>query len=911
MLLSLLLSTICLAAPAAQDPTPAVESLTQWDGETEDAYRRALHLWKVRGKPGEAADALLGIADTQPVTQRAGQSSWVLVLAAGALVEAGRGDEAAALLPGIERGAQGTVFAAAVAAELEALRAQVHGVGLDEAFLNSLIDLLEAEYGGESMQMMESARRDRIRGYQRAVLPYLLAVIDRWQAGEVRQQAAALSIKYGLAQADASFVDGLIQRLEAMSTLGFLAVAQSGGSSVDEEAKSQRLRLWTHFAASPDGDRVRFAKQFFAERFALDDAAAIRVVTALLADTDPRFDEELIPVFFLPNNASADAVQAVAAAARHPEPPVRERARRLLVSVGALGELRALVADGGREDAARYLIALIVKHLPDRGNQSMQVATGRVIGVKPFLQNGLFALIYERATESRNGAWLQSDGPPDGWAWARPHLDEADFRTLLAIAAAAVKDEAGFALAYERGLPSDEAAVTSALAAAEWLPDVFLERLPECGRLEVAHFVFKLLKNHRPQDMSIELAETWGEAFFRNEQQSLLNLFLEHGRLQDAMRLCNWDGIDSNSRGVLITQLLQKASHWWKEPEQLLAAWQKIPDASWRQAVSSAIRGALNDAPAASELDAASLVRLLTALHDAGQPCWIGKWIAATWDGPGRAAVEAFATDEDRLQWLVQGGVGPSQFLYALQRGAPAAWFADDEGSLAVWDYPDDPALVEAARLLLARNDEVAIRLGLLCLVARPTAADALWDLAAPHGADPRFATLASNALADTSHRDALLRLRLAAWELPGLTNRQELFRAIAFSSDSSAVPVLLRATADPDWNIASLAREALDRLKEVEEQRAFWRAWQATGLGTSPQAALLEQARSPNREVRLSAVYALGALQSPETLPLLISLLEDPDVEIAAAARTALAWTRLPPPEAARTSGNKSQEGG
>jgi HEAT repeat protein len=59
---------------------------------------------------------------------------------------------------------------------------------------------------------------------------------------------------------------------------------------------------------------------------------------------------------------------------------------------------------------------------------------------------------------------------------------------------------------------------------------------------------------------------------------------------------------------------------------------------------------------------------------------------------------------------------------------------------------------------------------------------------------------------------------------------------------------------------------------------------------------------------VRLAAIRALGATRAENALPLLISLLEDADAEVVAAARAALAWLSEPPAPGAPA---KSQESG
>ncbi|MEM7200387.1 MAG: HEAT repeat domain-containing protein [Planctomycetota bacterium] len=107
-------------------------------------------------------------------------------------------------------------------------------------------------------------------------------------------------------------------------------------------------------------------------------------------------------------------------------------------------------------------------------------------------------------------------------------------------------------------------------------------------------------------------------------------------------------------------------------------------------------------------------------------------------------------------------------------------------------------------------------------------------------------------------------------------------------------VPGLLKAMHDPGTGVRAAAMAALDTLWAYEQQAGRWRRLQgASGLPdpTSAAEALVGAARDTSHpERRLAAIASLGALGMPETAPFLLELWKDPDPDVAAAARAALA---------------------
>lgn len=109
----------------------------------------------------------------------------------------------------------------------------------------------------------------------------------------------------------------------------------------------------------------------------------------------------------------------------------------------------------------------------------------------------------------------------------------------------------------------------------------------------------------------------------------------------------------------------------------------------------------------------------------------------------------------------------------------------------------------------------------------------------------------------------------------------------------ADAVADLLPLVQDTNEQVRKAARESLDQLREEHERRTFW-ADAGSGIDVRPASAaakLLAQAKAGEaKDQRLMALRSLGVLSAAEALPYLIDWTKDPDVEIAAAARAAIA---------------------
>lgn len=109
---------------------------------------------------------------------------------------------------------------------------------------------------------------------------------------------------------------------------------------------------------------------------------------------------------------------------------------------------------------------------------------------------------------------------------------------------------------------------------------------------------------------------------------------------------------------------------------------------------------------------------------------------------------------------------------------------------------------------------------------------------------------------------------------------------------DPELAPHLLELLRDPDLTIRKQAKLALEAISLYVDHKTRWEKLKsASGLdASSAAAALIEKARSGNKDVRVAAINSLGTLAVPETLPILITWMEDEDKDIARAAKEAVA---------------------
>jgi len=307
------------------------------------------------------------------------------------------------------------------------------------------------------------------------------------------------------------------------------------------------------------------------------------------------------------------------------------------------------------------------------------------------------------------------------------------------------------------------------------------------------------------------------------------------------------------------------------------------------------------------EKDNKRLLKLATYLKKIGQPhlekgLWklLGASLKASVKGID-ALVQEMASSPESALWeykgltlgLRQNGSGTRTypgivdfFVYLVSILPPG----DLLPNVRTWLPTRDPNSKKALPALLKSRDEKMVGLAYEILGKQPQAVSLVQNILWEFLADSRWASEAASALVLDPGKKDLVPALLEAWKLPGLQSRHLLLKAMGRTLDDRVIPVLLEALSDPDDLVASAADAALKRIRTVREQRQAFEVWQLAGGGLSPVAALLKKLRSPKTEVRVAAIQSLGTLGAKEALPFLVDLLEDPDAEIVAAARKALA---------------------
>jgi len=122
---------------------------------------------------------------------------------------------------------------------------------------------------------------------------------------------------------------------------------------------------------------------------------------------------------------------------------------------------------------------------------------------------------------------------------------------------------------------------------------------------------------------------------------------------------------------------------------------------------------------------------------------------------------------------------------------------------------------------------------------------------------------------------------------------RFALCKSLGSVFDRRAIPVLVDLLQDSSLDVRAAAKISLDSLQYTFEQKEKWkRVLEGGGLDSANAAeALVKQAAAGQpKATRLVAIESLGTLAVAETLPVLIQFMGDGDLEIAAAAKDAVA---------------------
>ncbi|MFO1053180.1 MAG: HEAT repeat domain-containing protein [Planctomycetota bacterium] len=118
-----------------------------------------------------------------------------------------------------------------------------------------------------------------------------------------------------------------------------------------------------------------------------------------------------------------------------------------------------------------------------------------------------------------------------------------------------------------------------------------------------------------------------------------------------------------------------------------------------------------------------------------------------------------------------------------------------------------------------------------------------------------------------------------------------ELIDIATRSLDRRLVPALIGALRSDNATYRTEAKKALGAIEYYTTQTEHWqRLLDGSGLDASSAAeALVKQARGGEKAIRIAAIRSLGTLAKPETLPMLIQLMQDQDAEIRQAAGAAV----------------------
>lgn len=111
-------------------------------------------------------------------------------------------------------------------------------------------------------------------------------------------------------------------------------------------------------------------------------------------------------------------------------------------------------------------------------------------------------------------------------------------------------------------------------------------------------------------------------------------------------------------------------------------------------------------------------------------------------------------------------------------------------------------------------------------------------------------------------------------------------------SLDQRAIPALIAALRETRMEIKERAKSALAAIRHYYEEEQHWQRMQqgsTLSTETAAEALVLQAQQGATKAVRLAAINSLGTLAKPETLPILIELMQSEDQELAAAATAAI----------------------
>lgn len=866
------------------DPNPGLVA--------DQQFYAAIHAYEVESRPDEAVDMFQKLLNAEHPAYTETGHAMILIHLARALDAAGRTDEAASTLAAARQlvSTDSARFGAA-----EALLRQTTLRGPSQEGLDpSLVDLVR-----EALSK-DDGSYEALSRYGRRILPYLSSELDRYQGGPTSQDAIRTLtriLSVGIPVGDAAFRAKVQQTLAPYSAdmLGAILGYTHPDTFLDDSARDFRDRLLYEGSLEQDPTRAR---AFATAAAAVLDQHDSQLLRQRLAEILGSADDPLAPFLLdaLPWREDTNPFRQSGLpliAARSPQALVAQESRWRMYTWRWLPEIAELLPGGDTLDQLRF-VRLMMRYNGTPSGAPIDVYQRILTALNSGTRGGRSAIFKETA-----------DGKP-----YLPHL-----RALLQSASPEVRLGAAEGLLEFKDAPGAAAALRSTD------PDV----------VRVALFGLAV----------------WGE--FPSELDATVRGYLaqdafQHEAAQALLRVATRLDVESLAR-ILQLGLVAKP----EDLKDLLDRWSKtaegqakLHDFVLRPEVAAGFKALAYWYLLATEPSAGDAA--FTLFQERGQEPdqglgWTlaGYWIPYLADGTIRdgritpAVHEAFV---ELLPFGVRGG-NSNSYLYALTKMLDAHV---PEAVALAGDLLEKPAGFFPVFMTSLHDDSASKTWAptvFASLIQRKIQTDLVWRYAGSflsggsYDADAvkvllqdgrsEFADMALRILRQNpeqvgKHEDDVLRLLrasdssalaaaalasagskyvpnlIAAWQEVEVQDRTNYISALGSTGDERVVPVLMEALGSPREEIRNASAKALDELKTLREQREFWEAWQVTGAGASPVAALIPKLKSENLEVRLAAIESLGTLKAKETLPLLVELLESPEPKVVDAARKALA---------------------
>ena len=905
---------ISLALLLCQEPA------LRWSREVDDQFWQALHLLEVEERAEDAAATLASLIEEPSVQQYRGQTGYLLAQQYRALRAAGRHDEAQALLPSIRRDVAGTEMAGPTEGVLD-LADSTYGEqsAADEQLIEILVNATpDADY-----------LRSMMRGYGERAVPELLAILDQpsehYPANVVTQRVHTLWHECWNLSSESLF-QGIASRvqLRGWEYLKMLVTAARHQPELREAQRDFLLRLSLH----PDVRVLEFAVARLAP-FVHDEELIEDRVRSLIESDSEYSPLTLRHMFRLAGSAKTGVALS---------PVIQDaiESERTSLSTSA----RAMAIEFRHPQALRYLADekddLEARHLLLRGFKPRSIIGGRVEArqidnraidiawnerMEPIIgTDGLAPMIAERGTEAglewtnwfedqgrvdeplqreyvfSSAVWrgdmqvalnmLERGEAPEGWPL---YLNQSDVRRnpeLHPHLLQAINSEESEERAWLLIGPRREA--FERISAEQ-----FLELRRRLGVTEVNAMIASHADTQSPEGLVIakerclDLARS--TELEDEERTMLLASYLRYS-----------EGVTSK-RDVLIqaSESLASIPHWFRfrGASSLVAALEDLATIAGRE--DGANHALSYVIPFRIEFE------LMKLTQSSGQPTHI-PWIQFYAD----------ALEDLELEPIFLAVLNHNEFVYALieeqdvdrvlTSPRSTARMLDQWKALGlaprwqnfslVFDERNSRPNLDALRIALESGQEqlcytlwAALTNSFDSSHVTPAVRELFREVSTDHLSRPGVASRVVRGLAMMEHegwKDAAQ----AAWGVSSQMGKVELVTMIGGLYEPSLVPILLEAQSSTVKKVSEAADTALERYARIRDARESWQTWERQGRDGSPVDALIAKTASDKKEnVRIAAIKSLAALGATEALPFLVELLEDSDLEVAAAAQQAL----------------------